>query len=81
MTLKESQQVLVAGAIREHTVEIYIRDDGIGFHSHDIPGDHFGLTGMRERIEAIGGVFELHSTIGEGTEIRCTVPLPTTAIC
>jgi two-component system sensor histidine kinase UhpB len=36
---------------------------------------HFGLTGMKERAEAIGGQLEIESAPGEGTRIRVTVPV------
>jgi signal transduction histidine kinase len=37
-----------------------------------------GLTSMRERIEALGGTFEVHSQPGLGTEVTATIPLPRT---
>jgi PAS domain S-box-containing protein len=37
---------------------------------------HFGLVGMKERAEAIGGNMELLSKPGEGTTVRVIVPNP-----
>jgi PAS domain S-box-containing protein len=56
-----------------------IRDDGRGFEA---PNDfseltrhsHFGLVGMKERAEAIGGAFEVSSAYGKGTRIGIKVP-------
>ena len=31
-------------------------------------------SGMRERVERIGGKFVLHSRVGEGTELTIQVP-------
>ena len=39
-------------------------------------GGHFGIIGMRERAERLGGELSLHSRPGEGTEVEVTVPLP-----
>ena len=39
-------------------------------------GGHFGLIGMRERAERLGGELRLASHPGEGTEVEVTVPLP-----
>ncbi|MGN6254000.1 MAG: GAF domain-containing protein [Solirubrobacterales bacterium] len=52
---------------------ISIRDDGAGFDSEGPTGR--GLTGMRERIELLGGRIAVASTPGEGTEITAWVPL------
>ncbi len=52
-----------------------IRDDGRGFEVpetlHNLPTqDHYGLVGMRERIELIGGTWSLESAPGQGTTVR-----------
>jgi len=56
-----------------------IVDDGRGFDGLDAfssRGGHFGLIGMRERAERMGGELRLSSHPGEGTELEVTVPLP-----
>jgi signal transduction histidine kinase len=52
-----------------------IYDDGRGFDVpetlHNLPAqDHYGLVGMRERIELIGGTWSLESAPGQGTTVR-----------
>ncbi len=49
-----------------------IRDDGRGFAGTPPDGSsgHFGLTGMRERAEAIGATLTVESNPGEGTTVR-----------
>jgi PAS domain S-box-containing protein len=37
-------------------------------------GDRLGLTGMRERVEMVGGRFSVESTSGSGTTIRAEIP-------
>jgi signal transduction histidine kinase len=53
-----------------------IRDFGIGFspdHVHGPAEGHFGLSGMLERAQRIGGSLEIHSTPGAGTLIEATL--------
>lgn len=55
------------------TIALEIRDNGKGGapDKQEAPAlGHFGLTGMRERAEAIGGRLEVHSVMGEGTTVR-----------
>jgi signal transduction histidine kinase len=33
-----------------------------------------GLQGLRDRVEAIGGTFELESPAGEGTRVTASIP-------
>jgi signal transduction histidine kinase/ligand-binding sensor domain-containing protein len=56
-----------------------VRDDGSGFDAEKIIPlgvGHYGLIGMRERAERIGGCLTLKSKIGQGTELFVEVPLP-----
>ncbi len=56
-----------------------VKDDGQGFEPSgvfSIVGGHFGLLGMRERAERLGGELELSSEPGGGTQVRVSVPLP-----
>jgi signal transduction histidine kinase len=54
-------------------VALTISDDGTGFDTA-VPGDGFGLTGMRRRVEQIGGAVAVESSPGAGTTIRVRVP-------
>jgi signal transduction histidine kinase/ligand-binding sensor domain-containing protein len=61
--------------------KLYLRvaDNGHGFEQQDAFSSrvgHFGLLGMRERAERLGGELHLASHPGEGTEVEVTVPLP-----
>ena len=58
----------------EHQLQLIIQDDGRGFSKpptlNGLPSqNHFGLVGMRERIELIGGDWSLESKPGEGTRV------------
>jgi signal transduction histidine kinase len=53
------------------TVEV--ADDGPGFcPSKRGSGDGLGLTGLRDRIESLGGTFSLESQVGAGTTLRAS---------
>ena len=59
-------------------LQLEIRDDGCGFAADCLPlaaTDHFGITGMRERVEQMGGSFTLRSSPGEGTSAIAVLPL------
>jgi signal transduction histidine kinase len=60
------------------TLRLVVRDDGRGFEPSGVfvlVGGHFGLLGMRERAERMGGNLEVSSEPGAGTEVRVSVPL------
>ncbi len=62
----------------ENGLGLRIRDDGKGIDpallsQEHIPG-HWGLRGMRERAKLIGGIFEVWSQLGAGTEAELTIP-------
>jgi signal transduction histidine kinase len=49
-----------------------VRDDGIGGAS---AADGSGLTGLADRVEALGGSLRIESRRGEGTAISVRLPL------
>jgi signal transduction histidine kinase len=60
-------------------IHLRIGDNGCGFDRQDVfssRAGHFGVIGMRERAERLGGELRLTSNPGEGTEVEVTVPLP-----
>jgi signal transduction histidine kinase len=72
----QAQQINVA-LVREHDqVRLQVRDDGQGFDPQlSRSGRHLGLWSMRERVEQMGGQFDVHSAPGEGTTVIAVVPL------
>lgn len=61
------------------SVRLRIEDDGRGFdiekhHARNDGGMHLGLLGMSERVDLLGGSFNVSSQPGQGT--RITVELP-----
>jgi len=55
-------------------VALTISDDGSGFDESAVRPGSFGLVGMRERAELVGGNLRIRSVAGVGTMIRFTVP-------
>ncbi|MEX0673902.1 MAG: sensor histidine kinase [Gaiellaceae bacterium] len=71
-------QATVTLSVEGDRLRVEIADDGRGF----APGSqrrtgwpHFGIQTMRERAEAIGGLFEIVSAPGEGTRVVVDVPV------
>ncbi|ANQ29336.1 cache domain-containing protein [Vibrio natriegens] len=58
-----------------------VSDDGVGIPANHLKAyknkqstlEHMGLQNMKERIQAIGGMFEVNSEPGQGTEIRVSL--------
>jgi signal transduction histidine kinase len=55
---------------------VEVRDDGIGGARIDENPDAKGLTGLADRVEALGGVLELESPPGAGTRLVARFPIP-----
>lgn len=58
----------------ESEVLLRVRDDGSGFDPQAALGG-FGLIGMRERAESLGGTLRVESRPGEGTLVEVRTPL------
>jgi len=57
-------------------MRLAIEDDGAGFDiTATVPAGHFGLIGIRERVEKLGGEFRLRSEPGKSTTVEVTVPV------
>ena len=54
-------------------LRLELRDDGDGFEIND-RHDGFGLAGMRERVEQMGGNLKITSARGKGTKVVVTLP-------
>ena len=52
------------------TVELTVRDEGVGFDVEATPGFGLGLTSMRERLKLVGGELFIESQSSRGTTIR-----------
>ena len=61
--------------LERDTCRITLSDDGQGFDAADpkFRWSH-GITGMRQRVRALGGQFDLESAPGAGTTLRVSIP-------
>ena len=61
----------------EHAeVSLEVSDDGRGFtHQTARENGHYGIVGMKERVEQSGGTFEVISGPGQGTRVTARVPI------
>jgi signal transduction histidine kinase/ligand-binding sensor domain-containing protein len=74
-----ASQIRVKLHMEARKLRLHIQDDGHGFEQDGAfasLGGHFGLLGMRERAERLGGELHLASHPGAGTEVEVMVPLP-----
>ena len=70
-------EVVATGDAAAGSIDLTVRDDGRGFTPGSQLGPdqgHFGLSGMRERIERLGGTLSIDSQPGSGTTVRAVVP-------
>jgi PAS domain S-box-containing protein len=74
----KASQVEVSIRLVDGVIRMEIKDDGKGFSitgtSSGKRKTRLGLLGMRERVEMMGGLFQVESAPGEPTTIRVDVP-------
>lgn len=72
----DPQKVFVDLKFDSSSVQLRVKDDGRGFDQATVKTNgHFGLVGMRERVQRIGGELNIVSSPGNGTEIVVDVPI------
>ncbi len=70
----EAQQIGVKLSQIDHRLLLEVSDNGRGFEVNAVDADqHFGLKGMHERAEMVGGRLEVESQPRQGTTIRFSV--------
>ncbi|MCR4441592.1 MAG: histidine kinase [Peptococcaceae bacterium] len=74
-----SSKIVVKLEMEPQSVIVSIKDDGIGFQAEgylESPrADSYGLLGMKERLDILGGQLSIKSIPGTGTEILAILPL------
>lgn len=58
----------------DHHVALTVVDRGCGFDPRRVGAETLGVISMRERIEHLGGIFEIDTTRGRGTRVHATLP-------
>ena len=68
--------IRIAGKLDDEQLLFSVSDDGCGFDPNNVQGvhqGHFGLQGIRERIDLLGGEMTISSTIGHGTKVSISL--------
>jgi two-component system sensor histidine kinase UhpB len=76
----QAKKATITMSIREGILSLRVKDDGLGFDPLQMTQEaihlqHWGLVGIQERIELVGGKLALSSDPTHGTIITITVPL------
>jgi Signal transduction histidine kinase len=72
-----SERAVIDFHFQDKSTTVKVTDFGKGFNvenSFQSPGEHYGLIGMRERVEMFSGFLVIHSSPGKGTTIEITIP-------
>ena len=70
----KAKKLTVKLEFNENRVSLIVQDDGIGFDTSDTSKDkHFGLIGMKERVEVAKGTLNIISQSGSGTTVHLTI--------
>jgi len=67
-------RITVRLAVTNGHATLQVADDGVGFDPSLQGTDGFGLRGMRERAERLGGTLHIESSPGAGTRLQVEVP-------
>jgi signal transduction histidine kinase/ligand-binding sensor domain-containing protein len=74
----QARQIEVEIRYDEGHIRLRVRDDGKGIDPKFLRGDgregHYGLHGMRERSELVGGKLTVWSNLNSGTEVELSIP-------
>ena len=71
--------IRIAGSIDGGTLRFSVSDNGLGFDAGSAPGvaeGHFGLQGIRERVERLDGEVKISSSPGNGTKVTVAFDIP-----
>ncbi len=72
-----TRRVRISLSVRDDVLQVVVTDDGRGF---DVPSTGelgSGLTGLRDRLAAVGATLEIDSRPGAGTSLRGAFPVGT----
>ncbi len=70
----ELGEVSDASSDEDHALALVVRDDGRGIDPKTPMG--FGIRGMQERVQGLGGSYMVDGAGGRGTCVRIVIPVP-----
>ncbi len=76
----QAEHVKIKMEFNKDKIGIVIEDDGKGFDEKEIKDkintkEHYGLLGMKERLNLLNGTCNINSIIGRGTKLMVSIPL------
>jgi PAS domain S-box-containing protein len=76
----QARRVQVEVSAADDALQVTVRDDGRGFdvgaaRQGAVQGETFGLLGIQERVQLLGGDIAIESAAGQGTVVRVRLPL------
>lgn len=72
----DAKNIDVTLAEESEGVRLHVSDDGVGIADPEkLKHLSHGLAGMRHRVQALGGTFDIRSALGQGTQIEAFLPL------
>ncbi|MFZ0548693.1 MAG: GAF domain-containing sensor histidine kinase [Candidatus Promineifilaceae bacterium] len=76
----QATKVIIRLTFKEPCLNLFITDNGSGFEVEKYFNQRattpaWGLLGMQERVALVGGNFQIHSQVGDGTTIDVCLPL------
>lgn len=72
----QTDQAQLSLRFQKEQVVLQVKDDGVGFHDQNHAGKGgWGLAGIRERAESVGGKLHLQSEPGKGTLVEVSIPI------
>jgi signal transduction histidine kinase len=74
----QATRIAVEVDYNDRRLRLRVRDDGKGIDPRVLNADersgHWGLHGMRERAELVGGTLDVWSRVDSGTEVELSIP-------
>ena len=75
----QATAIRIAGAVEGDRLKFSVKDNGCGFDPDNCPNDeqgHYGLLGIRERINTFEGQLKIESAPGQGTKATIEIKMP-----
>ena len=70
----KAKDISVVITMKEDTLQMKIKDNGIGFNAKTGKGG-IGLANMNRRVQLFSGSFMIQSSVGNGCEVLVEIPL------
>jgi two-component system sensor histidine kinase UhpB len=71
----EASRVDIAVQCEPKRIVATVTDDGIGLSAEWVRPGHFGLRGLADRVQQLGGIFTIGNHDGRGVRLTADIPL------